>query len=148
MLFQRLALVALTALTLACGGDDRPVLKVGTEGTSFQREAVVSAGLSANVAFVPYNTWNRGSATAFIPACGAHPTVTIERYTGGKWESYAGTFCIDVMIETPIELRAGASRTDSVAIGEAGHFRIRLPYGENASAGSRFETFSRDFDVQ
>ena len=147
MLIKRLTVVALTALAVACGGDDRPLLKVGTEGTSFQRQLVPTTSVSP-VAFVPYNTWNRGSATAFIPACGAHPTVTIERYAGGKWESYAGTFCIDVMIETPIELRAGASRTDSVAIGEAGHFRIRLPYGESASTGSRFVTLSRDFDVQ
>ena len=147
MLAHRLAVVALAALTVACGGDDRPVLKVGTEGTSFQRQLVPTTSVSP-VAFVPYNTWNRGNATAFIPACGVRPIVNIERYVGGQWQSYAGIYCMTVMMETPIELRAGASRTDSVAIGEAGRFRIRLPYGESASAGTRFDVVSREFDVQ
>ena len=147
MLVKRSAVVAFVALTVACGGEDRPVLKVGTDLTSYTRASIPSTATSP-VALVPYNTWNRGSATAFIPACGVHPSAVVERLVGGQWEMYASAICIDIMMETPIELRAGQSRQDQVAIGEAGHFRLRIPYRAAASASSSFDAVSREFDVQ
>ena len=147
MLSRRLVVIALTALILACGGEDRPVLKVGTDLTSYTREPIPSTATSP-VALVPYNSWNRGSATAFIPACGVHPSAAVERLVAGQWERYASAICIDIMMETPIELRAGESRQDQVAIGEAGHFRLRIPYGAAAGASSSFDAVSREFDVQ
>lgn len=146
MLLERLTIVAVAVLAVACG-DDRPLLKVGTEGTSFQREVVPSTS-TWPIAVVPYNTWNRGSATAFIPACGAHASAVVERYVGGSWESYSSLLCIDIMMETPLELPAGKSRRDQVAISEAGHFRIRMPYSADASASHGFDAISRDFDVR
>jgi hypothetical protein len=146
MLFKRLPIAALAALTLACGGDDRPVLRVGPSGTAFQRELIPSTSASP-VATVPYTTWNRGNATAFIPACGARASAVVERLVGGRWESYSSVFCIDIMMETPIELRAGESRQDAVAIGDAGHFRILMPYSASVGASTGYSAVSRDFDV-
>jgi len=147
MLIKRSAVVALAALTLACGGEDRPVLKVGTDLTSYTRESIPSTATSP-VALVPYNSWNRGGATAFIPACGVHPSAVVERQVGGQWEMYANALCIDIMMQVPIELRAGESRQDQVAIGEAGHFRISVPYSADRSENSSFYAVSREFDVQ
>jgi len=147
MLVKRSTVVTLVALTLACGGEDRPVLKVGTDLTSYTRETIPSTATSP-IALVPYNTWNRGSATAFIPACGVHLSAIVERLVGGHWEMYSSALCIDIMLQTPIELRAGASRQEQVAIGDAGHFRIRIPYRAGASANSSFYAVSREFDVQ
>ena len=145
MLLRRLTVVALALFAVACA-DDRPVLRLGTEGTSFQRELVPTTSVSP-VAFVPFNTWNRGNATAFIPACGTRASAVVDRYVGGSWEQYSSLLCLDVTTETPIELRAGASRRDEVAIGEAGHFRIRVSYSSDASARHGFTAISRDFDV-
>ena len=145
-MLKRLSVATLAALAVACESYPRPVLKVGTNGTSFQREAVPSTPTSP-VATIPYNTWNRGDATAFLPACGAHPSAVVERFVGGSWESYASSFCLDFTLQTPIALRAGESRQDEVAIGDAGHFRIRMPFSANASTGDGFNAISADFDV-
>ena len=145
-MLKRLSVVMLAAVALACGGEDRPVLKVGADGTSFQRETVPSTATSP-VATVPYLIWNRGSATAFVPTCGGHALPALERLVNGNWESYSGPICIDVMMETPIELRAGQARRDEVAIGDAGTFRIRMTYAPDAQWSKNLYTVSIPFDV-
>jgi len=147
MQLQRLSLVVLTALTVACGDDARPVLKVGTNGTSFQRESVPSTATSP-IALVPTITWNRGDATAFIPTCGARVLPVVERLVSGSWVPYASGFCAAVMVMAPTELRAGESRNDEVAIGDAGHYRLRVTYWADAGAKERYEAVSGEFDVQ
>jgi hypothetical protein len=146
MAVKRFPIFAFAAFALACGGDDRPVLNIATDGTSFERGAVPSTAASP-IAFVPFVTRNRGNTTAFIPACGERPTAVIERLVRGSWESYSGTFCIDNLISTPLELRAGANRRDEVAIGDAGRFRIRLSYTSDASGSEPRSTASGAFDV-
>jgi hypothetical protein len=146
MLLKRLSVIGLTALTLACG-DDRPVLKVGTNGTSFQRESVPSTAVMP-IAYVPYDTWNRGNATAFIPTCGSRVLPVIEKLVNGQWESYASGFCMLSMVMVPLELRAGQTHHDEVAIGDAGRFRIRMPYASDAQLRDHFESVSGSFDVQ
>jgi len=147
MQLQRVSLFALAALALACGGEDRPILKVGTNSTSFQRGSVPSTATSA-VAFVPFTTWNRGSATAFIPTCGTQLLPGVEKLVNGSWEPYASGYCAAVMVMAPAELRAGESRNDQVTIGEAGHYRIHVTYWADAGAKDRYEAVSGEFDVQ
>ena len=147
MQLQRVSLFALAALALACGGDDRPLLKVGTSGTSFQREAVPSTATST-IALVPYTTWNRGDATAFIPTCGAQLLPGVEKLVNGSWEPYASGYCAAVMVMAPAELRAGESRNDQVTIGEAGRYRIHVTYWGDAGAKDQYEAVSGEFDVQ
>jgi hypothetical protein len=146
MLLRRLSFVALAALTLACG-EDRPVLKVGTNGTSFQREVIPSTAVSP-VALVPYDIWNRGNATAFIPTCGTRVLPVIEKQVNGQWESYSSGFCVLSSVMDPLELRAGDTRHDEVAIGEPGRFRIQVPYSSDANLRNRFGAVSGQFDVQ
>lgn len=147
MLLKRLTVVALAALTLACG-DDRPVLRVVTNGSSFQRE-LTSPTATTPIATVPYDIRNRGNATAFISACGTRVLPTIEKLVNGQWEGYASGYC--VMMSTvmmPIELREGESHHDEVTISEAGRYRLRVPYSSDAQLRNHFETVSGQFDVQ
>lgn len=147
MLLKRLSIVALAAFAVACGGDDRPLLKVGAEGSVFQREVVPSTAVGP-IATVPYLIWNRGSATAFIPTCGGHAQPAVEWLVNGNWESYPAPICIELMAEPPIELRAGQSRRDQVAIGDAGRFRIRMKYALDAQRSKNVYAVSGPFDVR
>ena len=147
MLLKRLSIVALAAFAVACGGDDRPVLKVGADGSVFQREVVPSTAVGP-IANVPYLIWNRGSATAFIPKCGGRALPVLERLVNGSWESYPAPFCIELIAEPPIELRAGQSRRDQVAIGDAGRFRIRMTYAPDAQSSKNLYAVSVPFDVR
>ena len=146
MLLQRLTVVALALLTIACG-EDRPILRVSTNGTSFQRELVPSTSISP-VAYVPYDSWNHGNATAFLPTCGTRVLPVVEKYVKGQWESYASGFCMLSSVMVPLELREGDTHRDEVAIGEAGHYRIRVSYSSDRQLRNHFESVSGSFDVQ
>lgn len=148
MLLKRLAVVALTTLTLACG-EDRPRLRVVTQGSSFVRQSVPSTSVSP-VAYVPYTVTNYGDRTAFLPTCGSRVVPVVEQLANGHWESYAAGLCMltnsSVMI--PLELGAGQKHQDEVAVGAAGRFRIRMPYTSDAQGSKHFDAVSRQFDVQ
>ena len=168
MFIQRLSVVALTALTLACG-EDRPRLRVAVEGSSFTRQLVPSTSMSP-VAYVPYTVTNDGNRTAFLPTCGSRVTPVVEQLVNGHWEAYASGFCIlasspmvplepgaaQVRGAAPVrlsvvmirlELREGQSHDDQVAIGDAGRFRIRMPYSADAQGSKQFDAVSWQFDV-
>ena len=145
-MLNRLSVVLLACLALACG-EDRPMLKVTTNGTAFQRQSVPSTSVSP-VAYVPYDSWNRGSATAFLPTCGTRVTPVVEKLVNGQWESYASGFCMLSSLMVPLELREGETHHDEVAIGEAGHYRIRVPYSSDAQMRDHFQSLSGTFDVQ
>ena len=145
-MLKRLSIVMLAALAVACG-DDRPLLKVGTAGSSFQRESVPSTSMSP-VAYVPYDIRNSGNETAFIPTCGPRTLPVVEKLVNGHWEGYASGFCVMSSLMVPLELRAGESHHDELAIGDAGRFRIRMPYSADAQMRNRFESISARFDVR
>ncbi|HEX2779045.1 MAG TPA: hypothetical protein VHM30_06085, partial [Gemmatimonadaceae bacterium] len=90
---------------------------------------------------------NRGSSTIWVPACGDDPTVAIERGVGNGWEGYSGRFCPENLSQAPIELRAGQKRSSIVPLYEAGHFRLRLVYADEASKVANVGTVSNSFDV-
>jgi hypothetical protein len=146
MLLKRMTVVALAALTLACG-EGRPNLRVLTNGTSFQRE-LISSTSTTSIAVVPYDMWNRGDATAFVSTCGTRVLPVIEKLVNGQWESYSSGFCMMSMVMVPLELREGETHHDEVAISEAGRFRIRVPYASDAQLRNHFESVSGQFDVQ
>ena len=145
-MLKRLSVVMLASLTLACR-EDRPILRVTTNGTSFQRETVPSTATTP-IAYVPYDTWNRGDATAFISTCGTRVLPVIEKLVNGRWESYASGFCMMSSVMVPLELREGEIHHDEIAIGEAGQYRLRVPYSSDAQLRNHFESVSGSFDVQ
>ena len=145
VLLKRFSVAALTALTLACG-DLRPVLKVGADQASFQRTADPSTPTYL-VAVVPFTIWNRGNATAFVPSCGARVLPVVEQMVNGRWESYSSGGCILTTANALLEIKAGASHRDEVAIPAAGHFRIRLPYSPDAQLRNPYDALSAEFDV-
>jgi len=145
MMLKRLSIVAFTALTLGCG-DDRPRLRVVTEGKSFDRASVPSTSISP-VAFVPFTVTNDGNQTAFLPTCGSRIAPVVEQMVNGHWDSYASGFCILSSVMVPLELGAGQSHDDEVAIGAPGHFRIRMPYSSDAQLSKHFDAVSWQFDV-
>lgn len=144
-MLNRLSVVAVAALTLACG-EDRPVLRVTTNGSSFQREVDASTSTLA-IAVVPYDIRNRGNATAFVSTCGTRVLPVVEKYENGRWDSYSSGFCMMSMVMIPLELREGESHHEDVAITEAGRYRIRMPYSSDAQLRNRFEAVSGQFDV-
>lgn len=146
-MLKRSSVVVLAAFALACGQDDRPVLQVGADGSSFQREVVPSTAVGP-VAAVPYVMLNRGNATAFVPVCAGRALPALERLVNGSWESYPGPFCIELMPDPPIELRTGQSRHDQVAIVDAGRFRIRVTYAPDARWSKTLYAVSAPFDVR
>ena len=145
MLLERLTVVALAALAVACGGD-RPILRVVTNGTSFQRASVPSTATTP-IAIVPYDMRNRGNATAFVATCGTRVLPVIEKYVNGQWESAFSGYCMMSMVMAPLELREGETHHDDVAISDAGHYRLRVPYSSDAQLRNRFEAVSGEFDV-
>jgi hypothetical protein len=145
MRFARFAVVFLSLLSLACG-DDRPVLRVGTNGTSFELMSVPSSN-AFGIAAVPYTTANHGDASAVIPQCGTHPSVVLETLVDGNWQLYASAACVEFTASRPIDLRAGDSRRDEVMIGAPGHYRIRVPYWWDGSPNMSFSAVSNEFDV-
>lgn len=144
MLLKRLAVVVLAALSLAC--DERPILRVVTNGTSFQRE-LTSSTATTPIAVVPYDIRNRGNATAFVATCGTRVLPTVEKLVNGQWENYSSAFCMLSMVMIPLELREGESHHDDVTIGEAGHYRLRVSYSSDAQLRNHFEAVSGQFDV-
>jgi hypothetical protein len=144
-MLQRLPVVLLATLTLACSGD-RLSVRVDTEGTVFDR--VPPAGSTTPVAVVSYSVTNTGEKVAFLPACGANPSATIERFSGGTWEQWGGTICLAIMPMTPIEIHSGNRILGWVSIGEAGRFRVRLDYADNGSMQKARFAYSEPFDVR
>ena len=96
---------------------------------------------------MPYDIWNHGNATAFIPNCGTHVLPVIETLVNGRWETYSSGFCALSFGMGPIELREGETHHDELAIGDAGRYRIRVPYSADAHLRNRFATVSGPFDV-
>ena len=131
----RPSVVVLSALVLACGGNDAPRVHVATAGSDFIRR-----GSDASLAvLVPFTITNRGQQTIYVPACGNRPMVTIDRGNGSGWEQYGGTRCIDIYLQVPIELRAGQSVSDSYAMSEAGTYRVRVSYSLTRSSFEKTE---------
>ena len=145
MMLKRLAVVAFTTLTLACG-DDRPRLRIVTAGNSFERALIPSTSVSP-VAYVPFTITNEGNQTAFLPTCGSRVAPVVEQMVHGHWEAYASGFCILSVVAVPLELAPGKSHDDETAIGAAGHFRIRVPYSSDAQLSKHFDAVSWQFDV-
>lgn len=146
MLLKRLTIVTLAALTLACR-EDRPILRLVTNGTSFQRVVVPSTSTTP-IAVVPFDMWNRGDATAFVSTCGTRVLPEIEKLANGRWENYSGAFCMMSMVMVPLELREGQSHHDDVAITEAGRYRLRVSYSSDEQLRNHREAISGEFDVQ
>ncbi|HWE41743.1 MAG TPA: hypothetical protein VG432_04515 [Gemmatimonadaceae bacterium] len=143
-MLKRLFVVMLAALAVACS--DRLSVRVDTAGTVFDRAATI--GSTVPVAVVSYIARNTGDKVAFLPACGQNPVATIERLNGGTWEQWSGGACLAIMPMSPIEMHAGNRVWGSGSIAEAGRFRLRLSYADNARlSGERF-AFSEPFDVR
>jgi hypothetical protein len=144
-MLNRLSVVVLASLALACSGD-RLSVRVDTEGTAFDRTA--TTGSTVALALIPFTVKNTGDQTAFLPACGANPSATIERLTGGAWEQWGGTVCVAIMPMAPIEMHSGNRVWGSVSIAEAGRFRIRIDYADNGSMSKARFAYSEPFDVR
>lgn len=145
-MLKRLSVVVLASLAFACG-ENRPILRVVANGTSFQRVVVPSIS-TVPIAVVPFDMWNRGDATAFVPTCGTRVLPVIEKLVNGRWENYSGGFCMLSMVMVPLELREGQMHHDEVAITEAGRYRLRVSYSSDSQLRNHFEVVSGQFDVQ
>jgi len=144
MRFRRSAVVMLVALAVACS-DDLPRLRVGVDGGSFERVPVAGSGLE--LASITFDVTNDGGATAFIHACDRRIVASIDKRVDGRWEQFAGGFCVANLTADPVQLRAGARQQGGVGIGEAGRFRVKVSYGSDASMSEPRSAVSDGFDV-
>ena len=136
--------LALCLLLLGCG-HDRPLVRVATDGSVFDRGGT---GIVPEVS-VPFTVVNRGDETLFLPACGGRPVVSVEQGVANHWEQYSGMGCIATVPQAPIELRSGQRVTSSWVFHESGHYRIRVPYGSStASTFGGDAATSNAFDVR
>jgi len=74
---------------------------------------------------VPLVLSNDGATTRYVPACGAQPTVMVERRRIGGWDPYGSGTCIAVLPMVPIELKPGAERRFTCTISEPGEYRMQ-----------------------
>ena len=125
---KHLSAVVLVLLVAGCG-NDRPMVRLSTEGAVFDRGGT---GIVPQ-ADVPYTVTNRSDRTVFLPTCGGRPSVMVEQGAGDHWEQYAGGFCATADLQVPIELRSGQSVTSEFPFVEPGYYRIRLSWGTSAS---------------
>ena len=136
--------LVLALLLFGCG-HDRPVVRLSTVGSVFDR----GGNGTVPQATVPFTVTNRGDQTIFLPTCGGRPLPIVEQGVGGHWEQYSGGVCALADLQVPIELRAGASVTSEFYFYTPGHYRMRLTWGSSPSAvlGNAAST-SNAFDVR
>jgi hypothetical protein len=144
-MLKRLSVVVLVACTLACS-NEQPVLRVTTEGTSFDRNTV---GPSSTYASVPFDVRNVSDASVWIPACGATVSVIVQRWVALRWSEYSGTICVAFLPMNPIMLRSGQTTTSAFQIPDSGIFRFGVSYGASADQrdGERW-SYSNPFEVR
>jgi len=144
-MLKRLFVVMVATFALACSGD-RLGIRIATDGTAFDRGS--TPGGTVPLAGISYTVTNTGNKTVFLPACGASPMATIERFNGAAWEQWSGSACIAILPMVPIDLRSDARIDGSVGISEAGRFRLRLSYADNGSMSPERLAYSNAFDVR
>lgn len=144
-MLKRLSVVVLAACTLACS-NEQPVLRVTTEGTSFDRNTV---GPNASYASVPFDVRNVSDASVWVPACGATVSVVVQRWVALRWSEYSGTMCLAVLPMNPIMLRSGQTTTSAFQIADSGTFRFGVSYTTSAEqrGGERW-SYSNPFSVR
>ncbi len=143
-MLKALTVAALAALTVACTNE--PWLSVDVQGSSFERVRVAASTLE--LATIPFDVTNDGDATAFIAACGDRIAASVDRRVNGRWEQFAGGICFADRLVVPLELRAGARQHADLGVGEAGQYRIKVHYTEDASGRKPRSAVSEAFDVR
>ncbi len=122
-LSRRSALVPLAcALIGACAAPTAPAADAEVElmpaAASFTRPPDGAAAVAFTVA-------NRGEATVRLTSrCGDRITPAVERREGDRWAAYAGGVCLAIYDASPVALAAGAVRAETVAVRDAGEYRL------------------------
>jgi hypothetical protein len=116
--FTFIAALALAACTnpLAPAGD----IEIRLAAPAFARTP-------QGVAEVTYTVTNGGDDTVLLTApCGDRLNAVVERRVAGRWEQYAGGYCLLSFPTSPVPLAPGAKRVDVSVITEPGVYRLQL----------------------
>ncbi|HEX8359494.1 MAG TPA: hypothetical protein VF613_05280 [Longimicrobium sp.] len=67
---------------------------------------------------------NERPYTVYVAACGDHPSVAVERRVGDGWENAGAGICPAVYSMVPIAVAGQSARQFTVAVREAGRYRV------------------------
>jgi len=113
--------LALAFVAAGCADSPDPSIEMGA--------SLVIRPKPDSMATVPYTVSNRGSAAAYVAACGQYPSPGTDRLVGGSWEAYFGSGCKGTVDMSPILLAPGQTVSGIWAYDGAGTYRLRVYYG-------------------
>lgn len=117
-------------------------IEVRTDAGSYSRAA---ANVSATVSFV---IENRGSRAVAVQRCGERVMAALDRRSQDGWVQYSGDACPATQSMVPLELASGARAGGSIAVQQAGTYRLRLGVDRGGGAQVMWTVTSNEFVVQ
>lgn len=145
---MRLRLLApLIVLLAACQRSDDllmepPGVRVVAEATPVRRDPVTGE------AVVPLRVANDRPSTVYVLTCGPRPSVTMERRVGDSWENAGAAVCPAIYAADPIEVEAGSSVDFTVAVRQAGVYRVLASVSVSADRSGFHSIASNEFQVE
>ena len=104
--------------------------------------------VAARGAPVRFAALNTGDATVYLQACGGRVLMIVQRRQGDSWQDYSGAACLAIYSMSPLALAPGAERSDSLALGDPGQYRLRLGVSLDGSNPAEWNAISNPFDVR
>lgn len=141
-------LAPLLVLLAACQRSDDllvvepPEVWVAAEASPVRRDPATGD------AAVALRVLNDHPHTVYVLACGDRPSVAIERRVGNGWENAGAAICPAIYPAVPLEVEGRSSRPFTVAIREAGVYRVVASVSVSSAGGEFREVSSNGFQVE
>ena len=122
---------------------------VGCQGVAPAAAAVVFTfqnGATSGAVIVSVR--NAGSDVVFLPRCGEHMLVAIDRRTGDAWTNAAAAACPMNLRMDAIRLDVGAAYVDSILVSSPGTYRLRVAIQPRSSAAAAESVTSQSFSIE
>ncbi len=142
-ILSALPLVFLAACTSPFGSGG-PELKVRTE----QEEYVANPISFVNSVW--FTVKNEGDESIYLPRCGDHVIVAVDRREGGDWrQAYGGSgICPANLTSGPLQVQPGDSVRSAAGVGGPGRYRIRVRATHTAGSSRFHEAVSNAFTME
>jgi hypothetical protein len=84
---------------------------------------------------VRYTLTNTSPLPVYLPPCGQHLAVELDRRDGGAWVPAGPAWYCPAVFSPPVEVGPGESYTDVVPVTGFGTWRVRAAYGRMGGRG-------------
>lgn len=91
---------------------------------------------------------NTGDDVVFLPRCGDHMLVAIDRRSGDAWTNAAAAFCPANLRMDAIRLDIGAAHVDSILVTPPGTYRLRVAIQPRSSVAPSKAVTSQSFSTE